>query len=496
MPREHVMAFDASTTSVRAIIFDKRGKDIATEKEEFTQHYPNAGWVEHDADEIWDKQLKVAHAVIAKAGLSASDIAAIGITNQRETTVIWDRATGKPIHRAICWQDRRTAGICDALRPEIEEHVAHNTGLVVDAYFSGTKIKWLLDNLPGARARAEAGDLAFGTIDSWLIWKLTGGKVHVTDVTNASRTLCFNIRTIEWDKHLMASMDVPASVLPEVKNTSEVYGLTAANLFDAEIPVAAAAGDQQAALFGQVCFDRGMAKCSYGTAAALMMNTGDHLARPGDGLIATAACSIDNEIQYAVEGVIFICGAAVQWLRDELKLINSSEEAVCSVADTNGVYFVPAFVGLSAPTWDQYARGTIVGLTRGANREHLIRATLESMAYQVHDVVRAVESVSGLPLRDIRVDGGACQNEFVMQFQSDLSGLAILRPTVVESASRGAAFLAGLAVGVWSGRDDLAASFELDRRFEPKMERAEADKLYAGWQRALERSHNWVEQSG
>ena len=494
MARNYVMAFDASTTSVRAIIFDKAGKDIAVGQEEFTQHYPQAGWVEHDPEEIWTKQVKVARDAIAKAGLTASDIAAIGITNQRETVVIWDRATGKPIHHAICWQDRRTAGACDALRPKIEDYVAENTGLVVDAYFSGTKIQWLLDTVPGARERAEKGDLAFGTIDSWLIWNLTGGKEHVTDVTNASRTLCFNIRTVDWDDTLLGAMDIPRAVLPAVKNTSEVYGHTTEDLFGAQIPVAAAVGDQQAALFGQVCFEKGMAKCSYGTASALMMNTGDHLARPGQGLIATAACSIDGEVQYGVEGVIFICGAAVQWLRDELKLIASSEEAVCTVPDTNGVYFVPAFVGLSAPTWDQYARGTIVGLTRGANREHLIRATLESMAYQIHDVVRAVESVAGLPLRFIRADGGACRNDFVMQFQADLSNLPILRPTVIESASRGAAFLAGLAVGVWKDRDELANSFELDREFRPEMDRATAETLYAGWQKALDRAHDWAER--
>ena len=495
MAQNHVMAFDASTTSVRAIVFDRHGKDVAVGQEEFTQHYPNPGWVEHDAGEIWEKQLRVAREAIGKAGICASDIAAIGITNQRETTVIWDRATGTPIHRAICWQDRRTAGICDVLRPDIEDYVAEFTGLVVDAYFSGTKIQWLLDNVPGARERAEKGELAFGTIDSWLIWNLTGGEVHVTDVTNASRTLCYNIRTMEWDRRLMAAMNVPPAVLPEVRGTSEVYGYAKPDLFGLEIPVAAAVGDQQAALFGQACFGKGMAKCSYGTAAALMMNTGDHLVHPGEGLIATVACSIDGKVQYAVEGMIFICGAAVQWLRDEMKLISSSDEAVCTVPDTNGVYFVPAFVGLSAPTWDQYARGAIVGLTRGANREHLIRATLESMAYQVQDVVRAVESVTGLPLRDIRADGGACRNDFVMQFQADMSNLPILRPRIVESTSRGAAFLAGLATGVWKDRDNLANSFELDRTFEPKMDRATAEKLYSGWQRALERARGWARQT-
>lgn len=494
MSQTYVMALDASTTSVRAIIFDSYGNQVSIGQQEFTQHFPKPGWVEHDPVEIWDKQLVVCREAIEKAGIKASDIAGIGITNQRETTVIWDRETGRPIHNAIVWQDRRTAGVCDEMRPRIESYVAENTGLVVDAYFSGTKIQWLLDNVPGARARAENGELAFGTIDSWLIWNLTGGKVHVTDVTNASRTLLFNIRTVDWDEKLLNEMNVPRQVLPTVKNTSEVYGHTEESLFGAAIPVAAAAGDQQAALFGQVCFQKGMAKCSYGTAAALMMNTGDHLAAPGQGLISTVACSIDGEVQYAVEGVLFICGAAVQWLRDEMKLIKHADEAVCRVPDTNGVYFVPAFTGMSAPLWDQYARGAIVGLTRGANREHLIRATLESMAYQVHDVVRAMHDVSGFPLKEIRVDGAACQNDFVMQFQSDLSDLPVMRPRITESTARGAAFLAGLATGVWKDREELANSFELEQKFTPHMDRASADKLYAGWTKAVQRALDWAEQ--
>lgn len=494
MSQTYVMALDASTTSVRAIIFDSYGNQVAIGQQEFTQHFPKPGWVEHDPVEIWQKQLEVCREALEKSGINASDIAGIGITNQRETTVIWDRDTGRPIHNAIVWQDRRTANVCDEMRPRIETYVAENTGLVVDAYFSGTKIQWLLDNVPGARARAENGELAFGTIDSWLIWNLTGGKVHVTDVTNASRTLLFNIRTVDWDEKLMNEMNVPRAILPDVKNTSEVYGHSVEELFGASIPVAAAAGDQQAALFGQVCFQKGMAKCSYGTAAALMMNTGDHLAEPGQGLISTIACSIDGEVQYAVEGVLFICGAAVQWLRDEMKLIKHADEAVCRVQDTNGVYFVPAFTGMSAPLWDQYARGAIVGLTRGANREHLIRATLESMAYQVHDVVRAMHDVSGFPLKEIRVDGAACQNDFVMQFQSDLSDLPVMRPRITESTARGAAFLAGLATGVWKDRDELANSFELERKFEPHMDRASANKLYSGWTKAVQRALDWAEQ--
>ncbi|MEX0347417.1 MAG: glycerol kinase GlpK [Rhizobiaceae bacterium] len=494
MSKDFVMAFDAGTTSTRAIIFDRKGEVVSIGQEEFTQIYPKPGWVEHDPQEIWKKQLKVAREAIGKAGISANDIAGIGITNQRETTVIWDRKTGEPIYNAIVWQDRRTAGACDIMRESgLEPYVAENTGLVVDAYFSGTKIEWLLDNCDGARTRADAGELAFGTIDSWLIWNLTGGSVHVTDVTNASRSLLFNIRDVDWDEKLLSAMRVPPEVLPSVKNTSEVYGVTAKEHFGAEIPVAAAVGDQQGALFGQACFDQGMAKCTYGTAAALMMNTGETFAKPGEGLISTIAVGIDGKVQYAVEGVLFICGAAVHWLRDELKLIEKSSDAVCTVEDTNGVYFVPAFTGTSAPTWDQYARGTIVGLTRGANREHLIRATLESMVYQVHDVVRAVHSVSGYPLASIKVDGGACENDFVMQFQSDISNIPVLRPTVTESTARGAAFLAGLATGVWASRNELADSFQLERQFEPQMDRDHAAKLYAGWLKATERALDWVE---
>ena len=494
MANQYVMAFDASTTSTQAIIFDRKGEVVSMASEEFTQIYPKPGWVEHDPKEIWEKQVLVAKNAIANAGLEASDLAAIGITNQRETTVIWDRSTGEPIHNAIVWQDRRTAGACDAMRKRgLEPYVNQNTGLVVDAYFSGTKIEWLLDNVEGARARAEASELAFGTIDSWLIWNLTGGAAHVTDVTNASRTLLFNIHEVDWDDKLLTEMRVPRAVLPDVRNTSEVYGMTTEDLFGAPIPVASAVGDQQAALFGHACFEQGMAKCSYGTAAALMMNTGETFSPPGEGLISTIAVSIDCDVQYAVEGVLFICGAAVQWLRDELKLIEKSEDAVCTVDDTNGVYFVPAFTGTSAPTWDAYARGAIVGLTRGANREHLIRATLESMAYQVHDVVRAVHSVSGFPLASLKVDGGATENDFVMQFQSDISNIPVLRPTVTAATARGAAFLAGLATGVWKDRAELADSFELERRFEPEMSRADAEKLYAGWQKATGRALDWAE---
>ncbi len=493
MASNYVMALDEGTTSARAIIFDKYGNDVAIGQEEFAQIYPKPGWVEHDAQVIWETQLKVAREAIENAKIRAEDIAAIGITNQRETTVVWDRETGKPIHNAIVWQDRRTAGVCDALRARLEDYVAENTGLVVDAYFSATKIAWLLDNVPGARKRAEAGELAFGTIDSWLIWNLTGGRVHVTDVTNASRTLLFNIRDVDWDGRLLEEIRIPRAILPEVRNTSEVYGHTDPALFGAEIPVAAAVGDQQGALFGQACFEKGQAKCTYGTAAALMMNTGEEMIAPGNGCISTIACGMDGKVQYASEGVLFICGAAIQWLRDELRIIDSSADAVATTPDTHGVYFVPAFTGMSAPLWDQYARGVIVGLTRGANREHLIRAALESMAYQVRDVIDALEELSDIEITSLKVDGGASLNDFVMQFQADLSHMPVLRPKVTESTARGAAFLAGLAVGVWKDRDELVNSFDLDRKYTPRMDQAEADRLYAGWTKAVQRALAWEE---
>lgn len=494
MSKAYVMALDEGTSSARAVIFDKKGHVVSVGQSEFTQIYPEPGWVEHDPMEIWYKQLTVAREAIDKARISATEIAAIGITNQRETTVVWDRATGKPVYNAIVWQDRRTAGACDAMRGRgLADYVTENTGLVVDAYFSGTKIQWILDNVPGARDRAEKGELAFGTIDSWLIWNLTGGKVHVTDFSNASRTLLFNIRKLDWDENLLKEMNVPRAILPQVRNSSEVYGYTDPTLFGKSIPVASAVGDQQGALFGQACFKRGMTKCTFGTAAALMMNTGESLIRPDKGLISTIAVGIDGKVQYAIEGVLFICGAAIQWLRDELKLIKSSSEANATVDNTNGVYLVPAFTGLSAPLWDQYARGTIVGLTRGANRDHLIRAALESMSYQVRDVVDAMRDVSEIKIDGLKVDGGACVNDFVMQFTADMLGTSVLRPTVVESTARGAAFLAGIATGVWSGRDELADTFALDREFKPAMAREKVNQLYAGWTKAVDRSRDWVE---
>jgi glycerol kinase len=494
MQGRYVLAFDEGTTSVRAVLFDRGGDLVTVGQQEITQIYPQPGWVEHDPVEIWERQLAVAREAIAKAAVKPSEIAAIGVTNQRETTVIWDRQTGRPIHNAIVWQDRRTADLCEALKARgLERYVAENTGLVIDAYFSATKIRWLLDHVEGARERAERGELAFGTIDTWLIWNLTRGRAHVTDVTNASRTLLFNFRTLQWDERLLKELDIPRALLPVVRNSSEIYGEADASWFDAPIPVAASAGDQQAALFGQACFRAGMAKCTFGTAAALMMNTGDRPIVPDRGLISTIAVSIDGKAQYAIEGVLFITGAAVQWLRDELKIIGSSSEAIVTTPDTNGVYFVPAFIGLSAPLWDPYARGAIVGLTRGANREHIIRATLEATSYQVRDVVDAMRATAGIEIDGLKVDGGASVNDFVMQFTADMLGTPVLRPKVIESTARGAAFLAGIATGVWSGREELEDTFELERRFEPVIDKAKADALYHGWTRAVGRTCDWIE---
>ncbi|HET7716872.1 MAG TPA: glycerol kinase GlpK [Bauldia sp.] len=491
MTESYVLALDAGTTSTRAIVFDRSGNILSLGQQEFTQIYPHPGWVEHDPREIWTAQLKVIREALA--AVPVERIAGIGITNQRETAVVWDRRTGAPIHNAIVWQDRRTAGVCDSLRARgLEPYVAEATGLVIDAYFSATKIQWILDHVPDARARAETGDLAFGTIDSWLIWNLTGGKVHVTDYSNASRTLLFNIGSLTWDSRLLDELGIPRAILPEVRNSSEIYGRTSPELFGVSLPVAAAAGDQQAALFGHACFTRGAAKCTYGTAADLMMNTGAERVKPGLGMVSTIAAGLDGKVDYAVEGVLFFCGAAVQWLRDELKIISKSAEAVVTTEDTHGVYFVPALTGLSAPTWDPYARGLIIGLTRSANREHLIRATLESMAYQVRDVVDAMRTLSGIAIDALKVDGGATNNDFVMQFQADLLGIPVLRPRVVEVAARGAAFLAGLATGVWNDREELADTFELQRKFLPQMDRAKADRLYVGWTRAVERSRGWI----
>ena len=496
MSKKYVLALDQGTTSSRAILFDQSGKGVGVAQKEFTQIYPKAGWVEHDAMEIWGTQSGVAREVLEKTGIRPDEIAAIGITNQRETTVVWEKATGKPVYNAIVWQCRRTASICDDLKARgLENYIRENTGLVVDAYFSGTKVKWILDNVPGARDRAKKGELLFGNIDTWLIWNLTRGKAHVTDYSNASRTMLFNIRTLRWDEEILAELDIPACMLPEVKPSSCVYGHTDAQTFGgAEIPIAGDAGDQQAALFGQACFSDGMAKNTYGTGCFMLMNTGEKRVPSHNGLLTTIAWGVDNKVEYALEGSIFVAGAAVQWLRDELKLIDNaaqSEELASAVHDTHGVYVVPAFVGLGAPYWDMYARGTIVGLTRGANRNHIVRATLESIAYQTRDVLQAMEDDSGIKLKALKVDGGAVANNFLMQFQSDILGVPVDRPMVTETTAMGAAFLAGLAVGFWKDKAEIAAKWNVDRTFKPAMAAADRDQKYKGWTKAVERSRAW-----
>ncbi|HHV74334.1 MULTISPECIES: glycerol kinase GlpK [unclassified Thermoanaerobacterium] len=493
---KYIMALDQGTTSSRAIIFDHSGNIVASQNKEFTQIYPNPGWVEHDPMEILDSQIEVAKAVLEKTGIKAEDIAAIGITNQRETTVVWDKNTGKPVYNAIVWQCRRTAPICDEIKNSgFDKEILKKTGLVVDAYFSGTKIKWILDNVEGAREKAENGDLYFGNIDSWLIWNLTGGKAHVTDYSNASRTMLFNIYELKWDKDILEYLGIPESMLPDVKPSSYVYGYTDKNIFGVEIPIAGDAGDQQAALFGQTCYDKGMAKNTYGTGCFMLMNTGEKAVPSKNGLLTTIAWGIDDKVEYALEGSIFIAGAAIQWLRDELKIIDNSpqsEEYAQRVSDTNGVYVVPAFVGLGAPYWDMYARGAILGLTRGVKREHIIRATLESLAYQTRDVLEAMQDDSGIKLSALKVDGGASANNFLMQFQADILGVPVDRPTVIETTALGASYLAGIATGFWSGREEVAKNWGVDRHFEPNMDDETREKLYAGWKKAVERSMNWA----
>ena len=494
--KKYVLALDEGTSSARAILFDQAGEIAAIGQQEFRQIYPQPGWVEHDPAEIWTTQLAVIRDAMKSAKATPEDLAAIGITNQRETVVVWDRKTSRPIHNALVWQDRRTSEICDALKERgLETTIREKTGLVIDAYFSGTKLAWILDHVEGARDRAERGELAAGTIDSWLIWKLTGG-VHVTDVSNASRTQLMDIRSCEWDDELLAELRVPRSVLPEIKDSSEVYGTTHPNVFEgAAIPVASAIGDQQGALFGQACFEPGMVKATYGTGGSLMMNVGEEVKYSDNGLLTTVACRVGGKTHYAVEGLLFTVGSVIQWLRDELKIIHNASESELSarnVGDTNGVYVVPAFTGLSAPHWDQYARGTIVGITRGANRDHLVRASLESMAYQIRDVITCMEKDTGIELADLKVDGGAAMNDFVMQFQADQLDVSVLRPKIVDTTARGAAFLAGLAVGFWENKDALRATFTLDKQFDPQMDRGEADRLYAGWTRAVDRARDWA----
>ena len=489
---KYILTLDQGTTSSRAIIYDQESNIVSVAQQEFTQYYPEAGWVEHDADEIYSTQMTVAFDALMKAGLTYRDIASIGITNQRETTVIWDRITSQPIYNAIVWQCRRTTDYCDKLREDgYEALVREKTGLIIDPYFSGTKIKWILDNVPGAREKAESGNLLFGTIETWLIWKMTGGTVHVTDYSNASRTMLFNIHTLEWDREILELLDIPDSILPEPVSCSEIYGETKADLFGGPILISGSAGDQQAALFGQTCFREGEAKSTYGTGNFLLLNTGDKAVLSENGLLTTIAWGLDGEVKYALEGSVFVCGAVIQWLRDELGLIRSapeSEEIAKSVKDTNGVYIVPAFVGLGAPYWDSRARGVITGLTRGANRSHIVRAALESIAYQCHDLIRAMEKDLGKKLSYLYVDGGAAANDFLMQFQSDVLNLEVVRPASVETTSLGAAYLAGLAVGYWKDLDDVDDNWKKDRSFIPEMESSQRDKLLAGWSDAVKRA--------
>ncbi|MCK8060770.1 MULTISPECIES: glycerol kinase GlpK [unclassified Fusibacter] len=499
MEKKYILSLDQGTTSTRAILFDRSGDIVKIAQKEFTQFYPKSGWVEHDAMEIWGSQMGVAREVLETAGVSTTEIAAIGITNQRETTVVWDKVTGKPIHRAIVWQCRRTASICDRLIEEGHEaYIRENTGLVVDAYFSATKVKWILDHVEGAREKAEKGELLFGTIDSWLIWNLTRGAEHVTDYSNASRTMMFNIRTLEWDRQILEALDIPLSMLPEVKASSEIYGVTDEHTFGgAKIPIAGAAGDQQAAMFGQACFSKGMAKNTYGTGCFMLMNTGEEMITSKNGLLTTIAWGVDGKVEYALEGSIFMGGASVQWLRDEMKLITDAADSAyyaSKVDSTGGVYVVPAFAGLGAPYWDMYARGTIVGLTRGSGRDHIIRATLESIAYQTRDVLEAMQEDSGIRLETLKVDGGATANDFLMQFQSDILAVPVDRPVVRETTALGAAYLAGLAVGFWSSREEIAMNWSMETQFTQNITEASRAKLYKGWKRAVERSRAWEEK--
>lgn len=498
MEKKYIMALDRGTTSSRCIIFDKDGNIIKVAQKEFKQIYPNPGWVEHDAMEIWGSQSGVMREAVDTAGINPEEIAAIGITNQRETTVVWDKNTGKPIYNAIVWQCRRTSEICDNLKEKgLTECIREKTGLIIDAYFSATKVKWILDNVEGARERAEKGELLFGTIDTWLIWKLTGGKVHVTDYSNASRTMMYNINTLEWDKDILKELDIPEIMLPEVKESSCIYGYTDSGLFaDIRIPISGCAGDQQSALFGQNCFEEGTAKNTYGTGCFLLMNTGEKPVKSENGLLTTISWGVDGKVEYALEGSIFMGGASIQWLRDELRMIKSaadSEKYAMRVEDTNGVYVVPAFTGLGAPYWDMYARGTIVGLTRGAKKEHLIRATLESIAYQTKDVLEAMQNDAKMELKALKVDGGASNNNFLMQFQSDILNVKIDRPKIVETTALGAAYLAGLAVGFFKNKEDIKKRWVCDREFTAKMNEETREKSYKGWKKAVERSLAWEE---
>lgn len=493
---KYLMAFDQGTTSSRCILFNEKSEIISVAQKEFTQIYPKAGWVEHDPMEIWSSQIGVAAEAMARVGAKATDISAIGITNQRETTVVWEKSTGKPVYNAIVWQCRRTSEYCDELKASgFDKAIKDKTGLVVDAYFSGTKLRWILENVPNAREKAEKGELLFGTIDTWLIWNLTKGKVHVTDYTNASRTMLFNIHTLEWDKEILEKLNIPENMLPDVKPSSYHYGDASVDTLGGEIPIAGIAGDQQAALFGQCCFDEGMVKNTYGTGCFILMNTGEKAVESKNGLLTTIAWGLDGKVEYALEGSVFIAGAAIQWLRDGLRMIDNAaftEAYATKVEDSNGVYVVPAFVGLGAPYWDQYARGAILGLTRGVEKEHFIRATLESLAYQSNDVIKAMEADAGVTLKQIRVDGGACANNFLMQFQADILDVDVIRPSIIESTALGAVYLAGLAVGYFKNKEDIVKNASVDRIFKSNMDNDKREKLVSGWTEAVKRTFGWA----
>lgn len=493
--KQYIMALDQGTTSSRCIIFDKQGKMKGSAQKEFTQIYPKPGWVEHDPMEIWSSQISVATEALAKLGINAKEIASIGITNQRETTIVWNKNTGHPVYNAIVWQCRRTSEMIDDLKEKgLEAYIKDKTGLIPDAYFSGTKIKWILDQVPEAREAAERGELLFGTVDTWIIWNLTKGKTFVTDYTNASRTMLFDIKKLTWDEKILKELDIPFQMLPEVKPSSCVYGYSDCSLFGAEIPIAGTAGDQQAALFGQCCFAKGEAKNTYGTGCFLLMNTGSEAIESSHGLLTTIAASTGPEVQYALEGSVFVAGAAIQWLRDEMQLIRTaaeSEQYAMQVEDTNGAYVVPAFTGLGAPYWDQYARGSIVGLTRGCNRNHIIRATLEAIAYQTQDVIKAMEGDSNIQLKSLKVDGGACANRFLMQFQADILNTTVHKPECTETTALGAAYLAGLAVGFWKDKEEIKSNWALAEAFQPKMEKERREALKKGWEKAVKRAFDW-----
>lgn len=495
---KYVMALDAGTTSNRCILFNEKGEMCSIAQKEFTQYFPKPGWVEHDANEIWSTQLGVAVEAMQKIGASAEDIAAIGITNQRETTIVWDKNTGEPVYHAIVWQCRRTSDYCDYLKEKgLTDAFRQKTGLVIDAYFSGTKLKWILDNAEGVRQRAENGELLFGTVETWLIWKLTKGEAHVTDYSNASRTMLFNINTLEWDKDILKELNIPECMLPEAKPSSCIYGMADSSFFGGSIPVGGAAGDQQAALFGQICFKPGEAKNTYGTGCFMLMNTGEKLVFSKNGLVTTIAWGIDGKVNYALEGSIFVAGAAIQWLRDELRIIDNAadtEVMARKVEDTNGCYVVPAFTGLGVPHWDQYARGTIVGITRGVNKYHIIRATLESLAYQTNDVLQAMRADSEIELDSLKVDGGASANDFLMQTQADIINAPVNRPSCVETTAMGAAYLAGLAVGYWKSKEDVIKNWAIDKTFQPKISHEVREKKIKGWNKAVKYSYGWAKE--